>query len=155
MEDVSAHFDPPPQSAWPNAPVLVTQPTADGTRPIVHIHKPGANEESEFTVESDAFSGKMYVAIKGINNYPESYFSGKKRLFNVVVQGRFKRPIPFAMVQTGQIFSAPLHLMPPEFMIVPFKFLIEKLQPCLQMSLAPPRPYMVSPLMSTMQVIGI
>lgn len=152
-------YPPPPISDWPNAPVLITNPSCEGgvvTRSVVPLHRPGPNPESEFPIDSSLFCGKAYIAIKGIENYPEKYFSGKRRLFNVVVQGCFQRPdISFASVQTGQIFSAPLHLMPPTFLLNPFRYLLERLQPSLSMNLEVPKPYVLSPLMSTMQAISV
>lgn len=155
----SHQYAPPPVANWPNAPVLITKPQTDGVgihRAVVPLHRLGPNTNSEFPVESDLFHGKMYIAIKGIANCPDEYFRGKRRLFNIVVQGRFKiAGISFASVQTGQVFDGPLHLIPPALLLAPFRFLLEKLQPSVQMELSGARPYIVSPLMSTMQCIAV
>lgn len=155
----AATYVPPSLSEWPNAPVLITQPDVMGSgeaREVVHIHKDGPNELSEFPIDTELFNGKIYIVIKGLPHFPESYFKGKRRLFNVVVQGQFKTSnVCFASVQTGQIFSSRLHLIPPWALVTPFQLLLEKLQPSLKMKLSGNNPYAVSPLMSTMQGIGI
>jgi hypothetical protein len=151
-------YTPPDRSEWPNAPVLVTQPKADNEgypREVISIHKPGPNEISELPIDTNLFVGKMYVVIRGLDKTPESFFTGKRRLFNVIVQGRFKKPdIPFHSAVTGQIFASSLHLIPPATMLAPFKLVMDRLQPSLRMDLNAKRPYAVSPLMSTMQTIG-
>jgi hypothetical protein len=152
-------FVPPPVSEWPNLPVLITQgPTGivPPPRSTIPIHKSGPNEASEFAVESELFVGKAYIAVKGVHNFPEAYFEDKKRLFYYVLQGRFKTPdLSFAVVQTGQLFNGPLHLIPPKLILIPFELMLDKLQPNFRMDLNTDRPYVLSALMATMQQIGM
>lgn len=71
-------FSPPHLSEWPNAPLLIRRPSAtsdlESTREIIEIHKDGPNRLSEIDLESEFFSGKMYLIVKGLKDFPEEYF---------------------------------------------------------------------------------
>ena len=154
---VSARQSPisltPSHLTWPNYPVLLTDSLRENM--TVPIYATGPCENSVHFIDNKFFIGKIYILIKGLKNAPSSYFSGKRRLFNVTVQGQFKlEGISFASVQTGQIFASQLHLIPPKPMMIPFQMLLERFQPSLRMDLTGNRPYAISPLMSTMQAIG-
>jgi hypothetical protein len=77
-----------------------------------------------------------------------------KRTFQVIVQGQFKKPLSFAELYTGQTFDAPLKIPPPRWIVAALQPLISALQPAVQIRLDGDRPYIISPLISTMQTVG-
>lgn len=84
------------------------------------------------------------------------YLSGKKRKFEAVVQGRFKQAISYADVYVGQIFTGSLTHAPPDWLISLLLPIMQTLSPGLKMDLThPEHPYLLSPLMSTMQSVSI
>jgi len=117
-----------------------------------------------FLIESDFFVGNAIVLIAGVHEHlpvineklPSTYFHGKKRKFEAVVQGRFKKPISFADVYVGQIFTGPLACAPPDWLLSLLLPIMQAISPGLKMDLThPDNPYLISPLMSTMQAISI
>lgn len=104
-------------------------------------------------IETLYFSGFMYILIKGIENSPESFFKKYKRCFQYIVQGRFKHNIPFSNLYTGQAWSNPLAMVPPYWLQLLLMPLIKHIQHGLQMLLSGNKPYMLSPMISTMQTI--
>ncbi len=73
----------------------------------------------------------------------------------MVVQGSFQmKGLKFSEVHTGQLFSKPLHLVPPYMLMYPFEALLSSIQPNMMMELNGHHPFVLSALMSTMQCIG-
>jgi len=104
-------------------------------------------------IDTAFFTGVMYVLIQGLEHAPVSFFHTRRRCFQYVVQGRFKTTIPCSTVYTGQAWDQPLAKAPPSWLqslLLPF---IRNIQPGLQMSFTGDNPYILSPLMSTMQTI--
>eukprot|EP01042_Synura_sphagnicola_P000163 gene163-164_t len=79
----------------------------------------------------------------------------KKRQFQYVVQGRFKKRLGFSSVYTGQAFSGPLTELPSSWILSPFLYLLAQLQPGMEADLTSESPYILSPLMSTCQNIVV
>lgn len=74
----------------------------------------------------------------------------------MVIQGRFKQKISCADVYVGQIFTGPLAHQPPDWLVSMLLPIMRTLQPGLKMNLSDAdHPYLISPLMSTMQFIRI
>lgn len=96
------------------------------TRPL-HIHTPDP-EMSVVEIDSNVFCGKLYTIFAGLKDSPIKFFRyhrliplynlsrSKKRLFEVIIQGRFKKSVPFCEVYTGQIFSKPFAYLPPSWL---------------------------------------
>jgi hypothetical protein len=98
------------------------------TRPIrIHTNDP---EVSVIDIETEIFEGKLFTVFAGLKDSPMRLFRwvrvpsnpsitvsrAKKRLFEVIVQGRFKTLTPYAAVYTGQIFSKPFSYLPPSWL---------------------------------------
>lgn len=72
------------------------------------------------------------------------------------MQGRFKNTISFADVYVGQIFTGHLNCAPPDWLLALLLPIMQAISPGLKMDLGhPENPYLLSPLMSTMQSICI
>lgn len=116
-------------------------------RPVkIHGQPP---ETSIFPVDNHLFCGRVFVIVAGLEDSPADYFKNKNRLFQVVVQGRFKRPTSYASVYNGQIFKTPFRGLPPKWMIRILVELLAKIQPGLQVSIFGEQPFMVSSLIAT------
>eukprot|EP00814_Leptocylindrus_danicus_P010403 CAMPEP_0116034130 /NCGR_PEP_ID=MMETSP0321-20121206/19416_1 /TAXON_ID=163516 /ORGANISM="Leptocylindrus danicus var. danicus, Strain B650" /LENGTH=430 /DNA_ID=CAMNT_0003510367 /DNA_START=332 /DNA_END=1625 /DNA_ORIENTATION=+ len=112
--------------------------------------------------ESDLFIGTVLLRIKEVPK-PESasrcdtndnnYFKGRKRTFQAIVQGCFKRDdVPMSECITGQTFEKPASHLPPGFILKPTLNLFRVLAPQLQVQFGE-KPVFVSPLAATAQTI--
>ena len=144
---------------WPHRPIFVCVNTpcspnlkveeqyADGPCPL---GKP-------FSFSSDLFEGKCLIRLKGVpSDDPESdenYFSGRRRLFQTVVQGRFKEPLKVSDVLTGHEFTRPLQNLPHPWILKAATNLIYKLAPGSQIQIVGSNPTMLAPLAATSQVV--
>lgn len=85
-------------------------------RPLLLCSKPEASENLKtehddhlqcpigvpFKFSSDIFEGEILVRLKGCGDDPrDKYFSGRKRLYQHVVQGRFKEEVRVSDVFAG------------------------------------------------------
>uniref|UniRef100_A0A383VT33 Domain of unknown function at the cortex 1 domain-containing protein n=1 Tax=Tetradesmus obliquus TaxID=3088 RepID=A0A383VT33_TETOB len=59
------------------------------------------------TINSAFFEGIMEIHLKGLPNSQQRLFEGKKRHFQIMCQGRFKRPVPASSLCMGQEFVKP------------------------------------------------
>ena len=108
--------------------------------------------------ETELFKGVAMIRINLENcdftlksSSDESYFSaGRKRKMQVCVQGRFKRPLRFDQVYSGQEFSRPLKNVPAKRLVRwGFSILKPRLPPSFRADLFCPQPYFLSPLILT------
>ena len=84
------------------------------------------------------------------------YFHRKRqRRFQYVIQGQFKQPLPFTTVYTGQAFSRTLVELPARWLLNVAVHMFARFQPGIEVDLLSSKPYMLSPLMSTCQNIGM
>jgi len=69
-----------------------------------------------FKFSSDLFEGTCLIRLKGSKSDDQdgdqNYFSGRKRIFQSVVQGCFKEEVPVSDVMTGHEFTRPLKNLP-------------------------------------------
>jgi len=159
--DCSSHVPDP--TTWPSRPLL--------TRRSPHMYRGRSEAEvsrliqplrlhtqdprlSVIPVESDMFVGEIYILVDGLADSPKEFFSGKKRVFEAVVQGRFKRTIAFSEVYTGQIYSHAFSSLPPQWIVRWIQRILRSMQPAVRISLEGDHPYLVSPLVSTAKAIG-
>ena len=90
--------------------------------------------------ESTYFIGTMILRIKGVINHKDdkdkktNYFDEKKRTFQAVIRGQFKKAISMNHCVTGQTFDRPLKL-PSPFIYKAFVSLISRLAPHLEVVL--------------------
>ncbi len=104
-----------------------------------------------YDIKSDYFLGKLFYVVKNIS--PDSYFEGLNRKIEIVIQGKFLQNIPMDEVYVGQAFEE--SICPSNFLTSLLSPIINLLQPASQTDITCAQPYILSPLMSTMQKISI
>jgi Protein of unknown function (DUF1769) len=154
--------DLPAPNEWPHRPVLlcVNTPT-DPSLKVESTYGQGPCPIGKpFWFSSDLFEGYCLVRIKNIANSddPESdkeYFDGRRRLFQTIVQGRFKEALPVNTVLTGHEFVAPLKNLPHQWILKAATNLIGKLAPGSEICVTGDRPTMLAPLAGTSQAVRV
>lgn len=120
--------------------------------------------------ESDLFIGTACLRLKNArrsecnenagddsnNDHSSSnYFHNKKRTFQAIIRGRFKKRIPMSECVTGQMFTRPAGALPPRLIVKAAVLLMSHLAPQLQSRLEGECPRFLSPLCSTAQTAYI
>ena len=82
----------------------------------------------------------------------EAYFSGRKRLFQTVIQGRFKEQVAVSEVLTGHEFARPFKKMPPRFILHAAMKLAKRIAPDINIGLDD-QPFIESTLGGTCKVV--
>jgi len=112
----------PPPAEWPHRPLCLVD-NVDG--PPLPIGR-------EIAIDSEMFSGKLLLRVAGApcDDPADSakYFLGRRRRFQVIIQGRFKERVPVSDVLTGQVFERGVKLRP-KWLIRAAEALISKLAP--------------------------
>ena len=112
--------------------------------------------------ESNHFVGTMLMRIQQAppvqsssttNIHNKSYFDGKKRKFQAVVQGRFKTALPMSQCVTGQIFERPAGKLPAKWIVTSFIKFVSTLAPQLQADLGHAKPRFLTPLVATAHTV--
>ena len=107
----------PPVSDWPDAPVLV-RCSPDVPMEIYLAGKsaygalPINDKSTPIPFETPLFKGHAMIRIADLPSSPADYFRGKRRKMQVAIQGKFKRPLRFDQVFSGQEFAKPLRNIP-------------------------------------------
>ena len=102
----------PPPEAWPNRPLLLRRSAvAHGSGSSDSIDSSDACSELgvPFPVETELFVGHAVLRMRDTPGC-EEYFAGKARRTSFVVSGRFKRPLSFGELYTGQEFERELRV---------------------------------------------
>lgn len=82
-----------------------------------------------------------------------AYFDGRRRLFQTIVQGRFKESLPVSSVLTGHEFVKPLKNLPHQWILKAATNLIGKLAPGSEIRVHGDHPTMLAPLAGTSQAV--
>jgi hypothetical protein len=144
---------PPAPAAWPHRPLFV--------RKSVVAH--GLTDAGEaplcigdaFPIETDLFVGQAMLRLRSTPG-TDAYFFGKARQTSFVVSGRFKRPLRFAQLYTGQEFAQPLRISSSTRLVVRAVLkAIRMLAPLLRVRLSDAGSYLLSPLVQTAQVMHV
>ena len=110
-----------------------------------------------FLFSSDLFEGKCLIRLKGSKsddqNGDDEYFRGRKRIFQSVVQGRFKEEIPVSEVTTGHEFTRPLKNLPHPFILRTATAFIGKVSPGANIVVHTEQPFVEATLGGTSQVV--
>lgn len=105
----------PPVESWPHRPVLVK--ASDDTKILGRSEHEALPIGVPFEFETPLFKGRILLRLRHATSDEmtshEAYFSGRKRLMQTVVQGRFKKAMGMDEVYMGSLFSEPLRLVPP------------------------------------------
>ena len=153
---------PPPLDQWPQRPMYLTIP------PYAECeHLSGdltVNGEIPIEFETPLFKGKLICRFRGFKTPPnaakgakervDGYFRGKKRLFQYVVQGQFKREVDVGEAFSGHEFVKPLEGIPSKFIVKTILKFLRSMNPGIQMNLFTARPRVWSSLAGTAQVIS-
>jgi hypothetical protein len=120
--------------------------------------------------ESNMFVGTILVRIRDVKkaavtrngekeeSEPASetgYFDGKKRTFQVVVAGKFKRAVPMKECVTGQAFDRPAGQLPNRLAVNTFIKLVSTLAPHLEVDLSGEKPRFLTPLVATAHTVTV
>ena len=109
--------------------------------------------------ESDHFIGTLLMRIKQaprmetVEYRDTSYFDGKKRVFQAIVEGKFKTPLPMSHCVTGQFFERPAGKLPARWIVTSFVKFVSTLSPQLEATIDDYRPRFLSPLVSTAHTV--
>eukprot|EP00566_Odontella_aurita_P006284 CAMPEP_0113546102 /NCGR_PEP_ID=MMETSP0015_2-20120614/11623_1 /TAXON_ID=2838 /ORGANISM="Odontella" /LENGTH=601 /DNA_ID=CAMNT_0000446527 /DNA_START=238 /DNA_END=2043 /DNA_ORIENTATION=- /assembly_acc=CAM_ASM_000160 len=152
--------DLPEVSTWPHRPVFVCVNTpVSPLLKIPHVGQGACPLGVPFHFSSELFEGKCLLRFKNVPSDDSvgdaNYFMGRQRLFQAIVQGRFKEELSVATVLTGHEFVRPLQRLPPSWMIRAGTNLIRRLAPGTEFRLVKEKqPRALSPLAATAQVVS-
>lgn len=115
-EDTGIPADIPAPSEWPNRPVYLraeAETTLQGENDVFSVGK-------VLDFETDLFRGKVMIRLEPIVPNAEdcnvdayaAYFEGRKRFYELVVQGQFKEELGWDEVYFGDVYSKPLNGVP-------------------------------------------
>lgn len=163
----------PPPEQWPNRPIFVrrspsTLPSIESshvenelTQPLNihslvpseegHVYSPS---ESLIPIDTDLFHGHMRLNVRGVSGLPPDYFQGRKREFEIIVQGKFKKDVQGDKIYTGQCFDNSFIKITRPWLIQSMLFLIKSFIKGIELRTEAPQ-YIISPLLTTIQRISI
>jgi Protein of unknown function (DUF1769) len=151
--------DIPDPFDWPHRPVLLCVNTAVSESLVAETYGQGPLPLGKpFHFSSELFDGHCLVRLKDVPNSDspsgdKAYFSGRRRLFQTVIQGRFKEPLSVSDVLTGHEFVKPLQNLPHPWILRAATNLIGKLAPGAEIRVEGNRPTMLAPLAATSQIV--
>ncbi|EJK66581.1 hypothetical protein THAOC_12491 [Thalassiosira oceanica] len=103
--------------------------------------------------DTEVFQGVFYLRLRNAPSPNEdvdrhsAYFDGKKRFFQCVVQGRFKRSgMNFSDIVLGGVFEKKMKGMPPAALFRAIRAFLETISPGIVFDIAADRPKVLSPL---------
>ena len=145
---------PPLPDEWPSRPMLLR--VASGTEATPPGAFVGFNDPaSVFALESDYFSGRCYVRLRGLPAEPSAYFTGKRRSMSTVVQGRVKQPLPMRELSTGFEFNHPLLHLPGKTIIRLCTSIVRTIAPAVTIDLLSNSPCILNPLFDAVQRLHV
>jgi len=131
-------------------PDLPYQRTTDSSNPrSIPINRSGS-----FAFETELFEGRAMLWVAGLPSSPAGLFKGRQRKTSLVVQGRFKRQLPYCDVFTGQEFFRPLLDLPAKWMINVLLRIARRLSPSSMFGLLD-APHILTPLVAGAQSIHV
>lgn len=152
-------WDLPDEETWPHRPALLVLNTP--VSPLLTVPKYGKGPcpiGVPFEFSSELFEGKCLVRLRdNPTDDPASdheYFLGRRRRFQAIVQGRFKKELAVSDVLTGHEFVRSLQRLPPSWMLRAGTNLIRRLAPGVQIELHGENPFALSILAATSQAVS-
>eukprot|EP00977_Amphora_coffeiformis_P016994 scaffold5385_cov152-Amphora_coffeaeformis.AAC.4 len=126
----------------------------------INTGKEAAGKSLVIDFESPTFVGTLLMRIRDTkpadttaeqSSSSSSYFDGKKRKFQAIVKGKFKKPLPINECVTGQIFDRPAGKLPASLIVNSFIRFVSVLAPQMEATLEGDRPRFLTPLVATAQ----
>jgi hypothetical protein len=151
--------DLPDPIEWPHRPVLLCVNTpVSKSLTVANFAQGPCPIGKPFRFSSDLFEGKCLVRLRNVANSDNpdgdsAYFSGRRRLFQTIIQGRFKEPLSVNDVLTGHEFVKPLQNLPHPWILKAATNLIGKLAPGAKIRVAGDNPTMLASLAATSQIV--
>ncbi|KAL3779183.1 hypothetical protein ACHAW5_009380 [Stephanodiscus triporus] len=140
---------------WKHRPILICANTTavpdlitadDGTLPL----------GVPFKFSSALFEGTCLIRVKGSrSDAPEDdakYFSGRKRIFQSIIQGRFKEEVKVSDVMTGHEFARPLKNLPHPIILKTATNILSRISPGTSIAVHTDQPHIKATLMETTQI---
>ena len=146
----------PDVNTWEHKPLFICANT-----PVVPNLAPDYGSGSlpigvPFKFSSDLFEGTCLFRIKGSKSDDiegDKYFDGRKRLYQSVIQGRFKEEVLISDVMTGHEFARPLNNLPHPFILKAATNFIGKIALGSNIVVHTDQPFMEATLLGTSQVV--
>ena len=144
---------------WPHRPLLICANSAasPSLKVLDHDVLDACPLGVPFQFSSELFEGTCLIRLKGTNSDdPDGdteYFAGRKRIFQSVVQGRFKEEVSVADVLTGHEFGKPLKNLPHPFILKTATNFIGKVSPGANIAAHTDQPFVEVPLGSSSQIV--
>lgn len=120
--------------------------------------EPGQALVTDF--ESDLFQGSLMVRIRYAEgttaepyNDEQGYFAGMNRRYQVVVRGKFKKPVPFTECLSGFALERKCGKLPPKFIVRGALKVVSFFAPQLAVKAEGPKPTCLTPFGSTPHAI--
>ena len=152
--------DVPQPSTWPNRPVFFCVNTP--VSPHLHVPKFGSGPcpiGVPFHFTSELFEGQCLLRLRNVTSDNTEgdvdYFRGRRRLFQTIVQGRFKEPLLVSEVLTGHEFVRPLQHLPHPWMIKAGTTLIRTLAPGANICVHSQQPVCMAIMAATSQTVRV
>ena len=138
----------PSVDSWPHRPLFlqsakdtIIQGLKSSTRPCP-IGVP-------FEFETDLFKGRALIRFRDLESsdnhrQDQSYFNGRKRLSQFIIQGQFKKSIKVSDLVTGREFDKPLKLVPPPVVSRIIRRILRRLAPSVEVDLSSTTPKVIA-----------
>jgi hypothetical protein len=154
----------PALDVWPNRPLLVkragssiittNEEERNALLKPIHIH--GIDHyHSLIPIDTELFSGKMLILIKGLSGIPETQFKNKKREFEIIVQGKFKNNTSGNKMYTGQYFEHEHIKIRYPWLIESILYLIRSFIGDIEVESEAETQYIISPMLTSTQRINV
>lgn len=150
----------PSVDSWTHRPIFLK--TAPGMEDSLSAttNSPGGGYPIgvPFEFESEFFKGKTMFRLRGLEASKDpqgnfDYFKGRKRFFQMVVQGRFKKEMNVSDIMFGMEYSKPLLKKPPKLMMRPIQALLKRTCPGIELDLISQTPKVLSTFAGGVQTI--
>lgn len=148
----------PDVNTWPHRPLMICANSI--ACPDLKVPEHGLEAcplGVPFNFSSELFEGTCLIRLKGSNSddpdEDAEYFSGRKRIFQSVVQGRFKEEISVSDVTTGHEFARPLKNLPHPFILKTATNFIGKVSPGANIVVHTDQPFVEVTLGASSQVV--
>ena len=164
-DSIASAYGAPPADvrSWPQ-PLYLNAPTYAGCE----VDEPiPFNSELPIEFETSAFVGKCVLRFRGLpppssgpqrddaHERLEAYFGRRKRRFQVVVQGRFKREYRADRLITGHEFFKPVVNLPAKYVVKTVLKLLRAMNPSINFNLFGARPHAYVSLGASAQTLRV